>query len=267
MGSPYVRSVLIPGYGLVLFLPTIINGLGFSAANAQILSVPPNAAGCITTIVSGILSDKYRARGPFILAASVTSLAGYLTLITTSSPGAGYAGVMLVGLGVYPCVACILAWTGGNFGGETKKAVVIAMVIGLGNLGGCVHARNGAGKRSSLAFLTDLGHIQGCIVIRIPPSRQPAVPSGARHEHRVLMCSVRCYCCCTLSHISYCLFMCLSGRSILLTVIGMLEYLRQNRRKDAQCQNDGIATGSHVAREYAEMGDSSPLFRCVGRRS
>lgn len=129
-------SILIPSYAFALFLPTIINGLGFSASNAQLLSVPPNAAGCIFTIAFGVLSDRFRARGPFIFAGATIALIGYSILFATSSPGAGYAGVMIAACGLFPSVACILAWTGGNMGGEVKRAVVIAIVIGLGNLGG-----------------------------------------------------------------------------------------------------------------------------------
>ena len=127
---------MIPSYAYALFLPTIINGLGYSASHAQLLSVPPYASGCLFTILCGMLSDKVGARGPFILAGSTLALVGYAILYSTASPGAGYAGVMLAATGLFPCVACILAWTGGNIGGEVKRAVVIAIVVGMGNLGG-----------------------------------------------------------------------------------------------------------------------------------
>ncbi|KAM5541466.1 hypothetical protein V8D89_005020 [Ganoderma adspersum] len=127
--------ILIPAYSFVLFLPTII---AESAKTAQLLSVPPNAIGCVLTILSGILSDRVRARGPFVLAGSVTALVGYVVLFATRSPGAGYAGTMVAACGLFPSVALTLAWTGGNVGGDVKKAVVIAMVIGVGNLGGTV---------------------------------------------------------------------------------------------------------------------------------
>ena len=132
-------SVLIPAYSFSLFLPTIIAELGFSASTAQLLSVPPNAAGCVLTILAGILSDRVRARGPFVLTGSITALVGYVVLFSTKTPGAGYAGTMVAACGLFPSVALALAWAGGNAGGDVKKAVVIAMVIGVGNLGGCVY--------------------------------------------------------------------------------------------------------------------------------
>ncbi|KAM5539671.1 hypothetical protein V8D89_006780 [Ganoderma adspersum] len=127
--------LIIPGYAFSLFLPTIITGLGFSETTAQLLSVPPNAAGCVTTVVAGVLSDRVHARGPFILVGSVVALAGYATLFATTDPWAGYAGTILAACGLFPSIACVLAWAGGNSGGEVKRAVAIAIVIGCGNLG------------------------------------------------------------------------------------------------------------------------------------
>ncbi|KIJ05918.1 hypothetical protein PAXINDRAFT_62656, partial [Paxillus involutus ATCC 200175] len=60
-------GLLIPFHAIVLFTPTIINELGFSAARAQLLSVPPFVAGCLFTIPVGIYSDKHRLRGPYVI--------------------------------------------------------------------------------------------------------------------------------------------------------------------------------------------------------
>ncbi|KAI0632655.1 major facilitator superfamily domain-containing protein [Trametes polyzona] len=103
--------VFVPSFSFTLFLPTIISSLGFSASHAQLLTVPPNICGALFTVLSGILSDRFRA---------------------------GYAATVVAACGIYPCVACILAWTGANMGGEVKRGVVLAMVIGCGNLGGIV---------------------------------------------------------------------------------------------------------------------------------
>ena len=75
------------------------------------------------------------ARGPFILVGCVVALAGYATLFATTDPWAGYAGTILAACGLFPSIACVLAWAGGNSGGEVKRAVAIAIVIGCGNLG------------------------------------------------------------------------------------------------------------------------------------
>lgn len=127
---------MIPTYAFALFLPTIIAGLGYSDSHAQLLSVPPYVAGCFFTIIAGIYSDHWRTRGPFVLAGTLTALVGYVVLYATKASVAGYIGTVIASCGLFPAVACVLAWTGGNFSGDVKRGVVIAMVIGIGNLGG-----------------------------------------------------------------------------------------------------------------------------------
>ncbi|KAJ7497619.1 major facilitator superfamily domain-containing protein [Mycena latifolia] len=129
-------GLLIPVYAIALFTPSIVNALGFTAAQAQLLTIPPFVCGCVATIGVGYLSDRYNMRGPFIIGPCLVALVGYIVLYTQRAPGAGYAGAVLAAVGVYPTIAVDLAWAGSIAGGDVRKGVVIAMVIGLGNLGG-----------------------------------------------------------------------------------------------------------------------------------
>jgi hypothetical protein len=61
---------------------------------------------------------------------------GYIILISQGKPGPSYVGAILTAVGVYPTIAVDLAWAGSSAGGDVAKGVVIAMVIGVGNLGG-----------------------------------------------------------------------------------------------------------------------------------
>ena len=71
-----------------------------------------------------------------MIAGAFVSLVGYIVLYTQTSPGASYAGTVLAVFGVFPTIAVDLAWAGSNAGGDVKRGVVLAMVIGMGNLGG-----------------------------------------------------------------------------------------------------------------------------------
>ena len=135
----HISSVVIPAYAVALFTPTIINDLGFSAANAQLLSIPLFVCGCITTLIIGVYSDKLNSRGPFIILGATISMVGYIIAYTTSKPGPGYAAAILATSGVYPTIPVSIAWAGGNAGGDMKRGIVLAMVVGIGNLGGYVH--------------------------------------------------------------------------------------------------------------------------------
>jgi hypothetical protein len=132
----YISSILIPFFAIALFSPTIIHNLGFSAARAQLLSIPPFICGCIFTVITGIYSDKLNSRGPFVLLGTTVSMVGYIIAYTTSKPGPGYAATVIAASGVYPIIPVILTWAGGNAGGDMKRGVVIAMLVGMGNLGG-----------------------------------------------------------------------------------------------------------------------------------
>ncbi|KAI9570109.1 major facilitator superfamily domain-containing protein [Boletus coccyginus] len=139
--KPYIQigihiGLLIPIYAIAFFTPTIITELGHFAANAQLLSVPPYVAGCVSTILGGIYSDVHKLRGPYVIAGAFVSLVGYIVLYTQTSAGASYAGAILAAVGVFPTIAVNLAWASSNAGGDVKRGIVIAMVIGIGNLGG-----------------------------------------------------------------------------------------------------------------------------------
>ncbi|KIK02708.1 hypothetical protein K443DRAFT_96457 [Laccaria amethystina LaAM-08-1] len=130
-------GLLIPIYAISLFLPTIINKLGFSSANAQLLTVPPFFAGCVSVIAVGIYSDKFNLRGPFIVVGAFVSLIGFIILYTQSSPGVSYFGTFLAAIGVFPTIPVDLAWVGSAAGGDVRKVgVSIALVIGVSSFGG-----------------------------------------------------------------------------------------------------------------------------------
>ncbi|KAI9442626.1 MFS general substrate transporter [Lactarius indigo] len=133
-------SILITGYSVALFTPSIIHDLGISAANAQLLSVPPFACACVCTMMVSFYSDRLNLRGPFIVLCSTVSMIGYIVAYMTSKPGPGYAATVIAACGAYPNVAVAVVWVGGNAGGHIKRGVVVALVIGLGNLGGYVLA-------------------------------------------------------------------------------------------------------------------------------
>ncbi|KAG9308050.1 major facilitator superfamily domain-containing protein [Chiua virens] len=129
-------GILIPTFSLALFMPTIIHELGFSAAQAQLLSVPPFAASCISMIICGIYSDRHQLRGPYVIAGALVALVGFTVLYTQSDPAASYAGAILAAIGVFSAVPSDLAWAGSNAGGDIKRGVALATVIGFANLGG-----------------------------------------------------------------------------------------------------------------------------------
>ena len=128
----------IPIYSVALFSPIIIKNLCFTAAQAQLMSIPPFLCGCISTIVISIYSDKVNLRGPFVVLGAAVSMIGYIVACVTSKPGPGYVATIIATFCVFSTIPVNTVWVGGNPGGDMKRGVVPAMVVGIGNLGGYV---------------------------------------------------------------------------------------------------------------------------------
>ena len=130
------HTLALPVYTLSLFLPVIINDLGYSATQAQLLSIPPYVAGFITTMSVAVLAEKTKRRAPFIICSTTVGIVGYIMLLTSHWPGMSYAGTIVVSAGIWPSVATILSWPANNVSGQTKRATAHAMQISIGNIGG-----------------------------------------------------------------------------------------------------------------------------------
>ncbi|GAB1208517.1 hypothetical protein APSETT445_007268 [Aspergillus pseudonomiae] len=115
--------------------PTIIKELGYTAAEAQLLSVPPYAVATILTITVAVLSERTGRRAPFIMGSTSFACIGYIILLTDHRPGVSYVGTIFAAAGIYPAVAIVLSWPANNVSGQTKRAIANAMQISIGNLG------------------------------------------------------------------------------------------------------------------------------------
>ncbi|KAI0007665.1 major facilitator superfamily domain-containing protein [Xylariaceae sp. FL0662B] len=133
------HTMSLPLYTLSLFMPTIITNLGYTAATAQLLTVPPYAFAFITTITVAVLSERLSQRAIFIGISALFGTIGYCILLGNTDPvgrpGVSYAGVFFAAGGIYPATALVLSWPAINVSGQTKRAIANAMQISIGNLG------------------------------------------------------------------------------------------------------------------------------------
>ncbi|KAI0079386.1 MFS general substrate transporter [Panus rudis PR-1116 ss-1] len=127
-----------PLYAFSLFLPTIINQLGYTATPANLLTVPIYVVACIVTCLVGLYADRKGQRGYVNIIMSCVGLAGYIILIVSRSPGLSYFGVYLAACGIYPNIPNTIAWVSNNVEGSYKRSVTLGMVISFGNINGAV---------------------------------------------------------------------------------------------------------------------------------
>lgn len=145
---------MCPVYGISLFLPSIIRGLGYSSSTAQLLTVPIYITASVLAIAVAWYSDRVGKRYPFILVCLCIIAVGFIMCIASATPGVIYAGVFIAACAVYPSVPGAITWLSnseyfpGSFlivpsltasldlAGSTKRATGQAIQIAVGNLAG-----------------------------------------------------------------------------------------------------------------------------------
>jgi len=128
----------MPLYAFSLFLPTIVNEMGYTNNQAQLLSIPPYACAAVLTIAVGFYADRTRQRGLSNILVSLIGVVGFAMLLGSQKPHIKYAGTFLGALGIYPCIANTISWVSNNIEGVYKRGIVLGFVIGWGNLNGIV---------------------------------------------------------------------------------------------------------------------------------
>lgn len=136
-------SNVIPNYGLKFTLPQIITNMGYSSANAQLLSIPPYIAGALSAYLFGLAADKLRWRMPIMVVCQALVIIAFSLLFSLSENihnniPACYFGVVLACIGLYPIIPAANAWTANNLAGARKQSIGIAFMLSIANTGGLV---------------------------------------------------------------------------------------------------------------------------------
>jgi MFS family permease len=136
---PIYMSLIVPLYGITLFLPTIISDFGeFSDPVSQLLTVPPYVFAITILGIFAYFSDKLMLRSPFIYASLIMCLIGFSINISDASSGAKYFGTFLIVAGSYGGFPGVVAWLSNNLSGQYKRGAGMALHIGIGNFSGAI---------------------------------------------------------------------------------------------------------------------------------
>lgn len=96
--------------GLSVFLPTILQALGWTNTKAQLYSVPPYVCSCLVAVAVAYVSDKTRRRGVYLGAFSLLGFTGFAILRWEDNPSVRYMAVFFVMMGAFPGGPGYLAW-------------------------------------------------------------------------------------------------------------------------------------------------------------
>lgn len=180
-------------YAFSLFLPTIINELGYTSTKANLLSVPPYAVAAILTIAIGYIADRTRQRGLCNIFVAFLGIIGFAMLLGSGKASVNYAGTFLGALGIYPCIANTISWASNNVEGVYKRGVMLGFVIGWGNLNGVVSSniyrgedkpRFKPGHGTVLAYMV-LFLLGGSIVTRFALAAENKKRLAGKRDHWV----------------------------------------------------------------------------------
>ncbi|KXX79233.1 High-affinity nicotinic acid transporter [Madurella mycetomatis] len=124
--------------GLSVFMPTILEDLGWTNTQAQLYSVPPYVAACLVAIAVAYGSDKTHQRGIWLASFSVLAVIGFALLRWEDNPNIRYMAVFFVTVGAFPGGPGFLSWAMNNSAGPAVRAVTSGYVVTLGTIGGIV---------------------------------------------------------------------------------------------------------------------------------
>jgi len=121
---------------VAVFLPTIINGLGYTAIKANLMTVPIYGASYIALLITSKLSDYTRQRGIIGAVGSLISAVGYVLLGEIVDLKVRYGMSFLACIGTYMAFPVMLAWISNTFAADSKSATGLGAVIALTQVAG-----------------------------------------------------------------------------------------------------------------------------------
>jgi len=156
----------IPGQAFSVFLPLVVEGLGFTSLRANLMSVPPYLCGAVGLYLFALSSDRVKERGFHILAGLTICLIGLIITVTVSHNPSRYAGLCILTFGSYVSAPLTAAWLSGNTPEPGKRSLVLGF-NGFGNLAGIIGSELFQSKyapRYLIPFYATLGFIATSII-------------------------------------------------------------------------------------------------------
>lgn len=128
-----------------VFLPTIVNSMGFSRLASQGLSAPPFLFAFVIVLVTAFVSDRMKSRSiPMMFHASL-ALLGYIMAtvagILQTGPTLRYMAVFPICAGFFSAVTIVITWTVNNQASDEGKGTGMAVLNVIGQMGPLVGTR------------------------------------------------------------------------------------------------------------------------------
>ncbi|KAI8641695.1 major facilitator superfamily domain-containing protein [Parasitella parasitica] len=145
---------------ITVFAPTLIDGFGFDHKTAQLLTAPPCVIGTIGILVGGYLAGRYNCRSPLLAIGSLIIAIGYTCLLLLKDKWALYSTLFFIPSGMGMQAAAAVGWSAINYHDLNVRAVAVALVFMVGNVGSIIAAylfRAQDAPRYAFGMLFNLG--------------------------------------------------------------------------------------------------------------
>jgi MFS family permease len=124
---------------LANFQPTILKGLGYTATQAQVHTIPVYLVGAVFSVIFAYLSEWLQRRYYFYMFGWAVLASGLAVEIAyPANPKIRYMGMFFVACGCYLAMPISIIWVSINCSSGYKRAVAIAAIINFGTAGAFV---------------------------------------------------------------------------------------------------------------------------------
>lgn len=133
-------GVVNTGYAGSFFIPTILNQMGYKAAEAQVRTIPIFVVATVVCLAAAYMADRLKHRYAFAMGGLAVASVGYSILLGQQhlSLGVKYFALFLVSSGGFVTQPITIGWLANNVSGHYKRSISAAIQLGFGNIGGIV---------------------------------------------------------------------------------------------------------------------------------
>lgn len=124
---------------IVGFQPTILKGIGYTAAGAQVRTIPVYLTAAVYSISFAYTAEYLQKRYLFCMLGFGTIAIGLIIEIAQPhAPGVRYLGLFLMTSGAYLVMPLAVVWIAINVGKGYKRSVALGAIVCFGNAGAFV---------------------------------------------------------------------------------------------------------------------------------
>ncbi|KAF8070301.1 major facilitator superfamily domain-containing protein [Lyophyllum atratum] len=123
-------------YSLGYFIPSIVQGLGYTPTRTQLMTVGPYGAAFVLTNVASFVADRYRCRGLVTIFSSICCVVGFAMFLGSHSKAVLYGSLFLTVGGINCSSPALAALVANNVSPHVRRATALALLSGVTNSGG-----------------------------------------------------------------------------------------------------------------------------------